>query len=159
MDSLSCPYSPRHGSFPQDDSSPRVTLFFPHAPPPFFARGRRRSIAASFSCSDTRLPRADVAGLDQAATSFGDLEALLAKALGPGCCGATWDCCLDRISTTWTKRRRGLTRWTRPRDARELAATGEGIARDERRNCARKRKRPCDARENFPRRWKIPGQK
>jgi len=30
-------------------------------------------------------PRADVASLDQAATSFGDLEALLAEALGPGC--------------------------------------------------------------------------
>jgi len=41
---------------------------------------------------------------------------------------------------------------TAARRARELAATGEGIARNRRRNCAQKRKRPRDARENFLRR-------
>ena len=73
-----------------ETTPPRARLFsFPRALPPFFTWGQTRSIAASFSCSDTRLSRADVAGLDQAATSFGDLEALLAEALGPGCRGAT----------------------------------------------------------------------
>jgi hypothetical protein len=123
----------------RETTPPRAQLFFfPRAPPPFFARGRRRSIVVFFSCSDARLPGADVAALDQAATSFGDLEALLAEALRPGWRGATWDCCLDWISTTWTKRWRGLARWTRPRDVREnwwrrvkeLRATGEWIARE-----------------------------
>ena len=55
---------------------------------------------------------------------------------------------LDQVAT-WTC---GMN--TAARRARELAATGEGIARDGRRNCARKRKHPrerifCED-ERFP---------
>jgi len=43
------PVLPTSGSFPRDDSSPRVTIFFPPRAASFFLR------AASFSCSDARL--------------------------------------------------------------------------------------------------------
>jgi len=114
--------------------SPHATLFFPRAasflraPPSFFAWRRRRSITASFSCSDARL---------------GDPSPLLYHSV------------VILLGFTAVRKTSKSTRCCRVKLITEIDRN-EGIACDGRRNYARKRKRMRDARENFPRRWKIP---
>jgi len=131
------------------DTSPRTRLFsFPRASPPFLARGRRRSIATSFCCSDVRLGDPSPPPLLPSCDATPARRSIAASF----CCN---DVRLgdrsqrrDRISTTWTKRRRGLA-------GRHGRSTRETIGGDGRRNCARRaRKFPAKMKDS---RTKIVG--
>ena len=131
---LVVPVPPRHGSFPWDESSPRVTLFFPRVRPPFFARHLLSSCNRRLLFLQRREARRSITASSPCRS------------------------CTTTPSSCW-----GSPPWgRRPRCCHVELITeidrGEGT-RDGRRNCTRKRKRLCDARENFLRRWKIPRQK
>ena len=118
----------------RETTPPHARLFsFPHAPPPFLAGTKQ-------------MPPAWIKQRPLLATSKPSLR-------------KPWD--LDAVVHLGTvasigSRRHGPSGDVDLRDEHGRA-TRERIGSDERRNCARTRKRPRYARENFPRRWKIPG--